>query len=239
MNAPTDFSDRDPLKLTVPALLLLRGFGAFDEYWKVELIDGELWGVPADGDDEPESDASYPIGLTIEQYALLAKSGAFVDYRKTELIDGKVYSVSPQYRPHGYVKDRLFSRLDRAVEALNLPFVVASEQSMSIPAMHQPQPDIMLTSDPSGDGAIPVSSVTLIVEVSDSSSRYDYRQKVTIYGAAGVPEYWIVDIVARKVRQLWQPVDGIYEQRRDVMFGDPLVAATITGLTIETDGFCS
>lgn len=236
MNAPADFTNREPIKLAIPSFLLLSGFGVFDNYWKVELLEGELWGVPAKGNDEPDSDESFPIKLTIADYELLAKSGAFLDYGKTELIDGLVYPMSPQFRPHGFVKDRLFSKLDRMVEQLGLPFLVASEQSMAIPAMHQPQPDIMLTSEASGEGAIPVNSVALIIEVADSSSRYDYRQKMTMYGVAGVPEYWIVDGVTRTVRQSWQPVQGHYEQQQDIPFGALLTAATIDGLAVDTTG---
>lgn len=236
MNAPTDFADREPIKLTIPSFLLLRGFGAFDEYWKAELIDGELWGVPAQGDEEPESDESLPIKLTVADYELLAKSGAFLDYGKTELIDGLVYKMNPQFRPHGFVKDELSYRLRRALEEMGGPLKVATEQSMAIPNMHQPQPDIMVTSEPMGEGAIPVSSVSLIVEVADSSSRYDYRQKMTMYAVACVAEYWIADVVTRKLRLLSHPVEGIYETRRDISFGETVISATIAGLTVSTDG---
>lgn len=234
MNAPAALPARVPIKLTIPSFQLLRGFGAFDDYWKAELLDGELWGVPADGDDEPESDAVFPIKLTIAQYELLAKSGAFLDYRKTELIDGRVYPMSPQYRPHGFVKDELAYRLRRALEDVGLPLHVATEQSMAIPRTSQPQPDIMLTSEPSGEGAIPVASVALIIEVSDSTSRYDLRHKATLYALAGVAEYWVADVITRTIRQMWRPEGGRYEERREAPFGDPISSVTLDDLVINT-----
>lgn len=234
MNAPASFPDREPIKLTIPSFLLLQGFGVFDAYWKAELLDGELWGVPAEGNEEPEVHESFPIKLTIADYELLAKSGAFLEYGRTELIDGVVYAMSPQFRPHGFIKDELSYRLRRKIEEVDPSLSVATEQSMAIPRMFQPQPDIMLTSEPQGEGAIPVASVALIIEVADSSTRHDYRQKTTMYGIAGVPEYWIADVVTRVVRQLWQPVEGHYEQRRDVPFGEPVISTTIDGLRIDT-----
>ena len=54
MNAPADIAQPAAIKLTAAQFHLLRGFGAFDHYWKAELLDGELWGVPADGDEEPD-----------------------------------------------------------------------------------------------------------------------------------------------------------------------------------------
>ncbi len=236
MNVPAAFPPREQIKLTIPNFLLLRGFGAFIDYWKVELLDGELWGVPADGDDEPESDASLPIKLTIAHYELLAKSGAFLTHRKTELIDGRAYPMSPQYRSHGFVKDELAYRIRRALEDAGSELRVATEQSMAIPHFSEPQPDIMLSREPSGEGAIPVASVALIVEVSDSTSRYDLRQKATMYAAAGVAEYWVADIVRRTIRQMWRPVEGRYGEDGEVAFGESIVATTVDKLKILTDG---
>lgn len=234
MNAPPAFSPREPIKLTVSSFRLLRGFGAFDDYWKAELLDGELWGVPAEGHGEPESDATFPIKLTIEFYELLARAGAFEKHRKTELLDGRVYAMSPQYRPHGFVKDELAYRLRRALEDAGSALSVATEQSMAIPHFNEPQPDIMLTSEPSGQGAIPVASVALVVEVSDSTSRSDLKQKAMMYAVAEVAEYWVADVTKRVIRQMWRPERGVYAERRELAFGERIAAETITGLLIET-----
>lgn len=44
-------------------------------------------GVPANADEEPESDATYPIKLTTQYYELLDGAGGF-DGHRTELLDG-------------------------------------------------------------------------------------------------------------------------------------------------------
>ena len=173
MNVQSHVWDPKPVLLTVHDFQLLRGFGTFDAYWKVELIDGELWGTLADDGDEPETDAVTPIALTIEQYSLLARSEAFLHVPKTELIDGLVYAMSPQHRPHGFVKDELAYRLRRALEAMDSPLRIATEQSVALGRNNQPQPDIILTSEPRGDGAIPGASIALIVEVADSTAAFD------------------------------------------------------------------
>lgn len=234
MNAPAAIPRRTAIKLTGSQFILLRGFGAFDEYWKAELLDGELWGVPAEDDDEPESDATYPIKLTTDHYELLDRAGAFIDYCRTELLDGLVYAVSPQYRPHGFIKDELAYRLRRALEEIGSKLHVATEQSVNLAPFNEPQPDIILTSEPTGSGAIPGASVALLVEVADSTSKFDRTQKATIYAEAGVAEYWVADVNKRVIYRMWKPERSTYVERDQINFGELLAAETIDQLQINT-----
>jgi Uma2 family endonuclease len=175
--------------------------------------------------------------LRVEDYLLLDQSGAFDGFAKTELIEGEIIVLSPQHRPHWYAKNELGYRLRRAVEELALPLYVGIEGSVLLSAHDLPEPDIVITDDPVGSGSIPVASVRLLVEVADSSSRIDLGRKPTVYAAAGIPEYWVADVNARAIHQMWQPQEGSYTQLRVVPFDEPMLAATIEGLTVDTVGF--
>ena len=74
-----------------------------------------------------------------------------------------------------------------------LPLRVATEQSVAIDAFNEPQPDIILTAEPKGDGPIPLMSVAMLVEVSASTLTFDLTDKTRIYARAGIMEYWVVD----------------------------------------------
>jgi Uma2 family endonuclease len=53
------------------------------------------------------------------------------------------------------------------------------------------------------------SRALLLIEVADSSLQHDRRIKGPLYAAAGVPEYWIVDVTAGTVEIHRDPgVDG-------------------------------
>ena len=232
MNAVTPFSEAEAVKLTVPYLALLESFGAFDQFWKVELLDGELWGVAAEGDFEPESDETFPIKLTGEQFELLDRAGAFLNHHRTELLDGRVYAMSPQYRPHGFIKDQLAYRLRRALEELGSPLHVATKQSVSLGRFSEPLPDIILTTEPKGLGAIPGDSVALLGEVADSTSKYDRVKKATLYASAAVPEYWIADVTKRVILRMGLPERGLYTERDTIAFGEVLRSITVQGLAV-------
>jgi Uma2 family endonuclease len=67
----------------------------------------------------------------------------------------------------------------------------------------EPEPDLaLLRARPDGYRAPPppsASDVLLIVEVSDTSLRYDREVKLPLYARRGIPEVWIVDLAAHVV----------------------------------------
>ena len=191
MNVQTAMRRPERVKLTVGDFLLLKRSGAFAAFSKSELLDGELWGVRFQNEDEPESDRPVRSQLRVEDYLRLDRAGAFAAYGKTELIDGVVYAMNPQHRPHGFAKDELAYRLRRALEAMGSNLHVATEQSVVMEPNGEPQPDIILTSEPRGPGAIPGGSVALLAEVAATTAGFDLKEKDRAYAAAGIAEYWV------------------------------------------------
>ncbi len=222
------------MPLTVDDFVLLKRAGIFAGYGKVELLDGELSGVRLQDDDEPEYDGSEPLRLDGTAYRLLEEAGALSNHGKTELLDGAIYAMSPQYRPHGFVKDEIAYRIRRALEALGSSLHVATEQSAALSSFSEPQPDIMLTREPRGDGPIPGASIVLVCEVSASTLAFDLRDKARIYAQAGVPEYWVADVQARMMHQMWAPLGDRFTRSRDVPFDTKIESTTIPALTIDT-----
>ncbi|HYW17110.1 MAG TPA: Uma2 family endonuclease, partial [Allosphingosinicella sp.] len=226
-------SEPQPIRLQAADFWLLRRSGAFADYSRSELIQGELWGTPVW---EDNSGSKYPIRLRIEDYLRLSEAGAFDRYARTELIDGVVYTMNPQHRPHGFAKDELAYRLRRALEAMGSDLHVATEQSVAMTPHDQPEPDIILTTEPRGAGAIPGASVALLVEVAHTSLDHDLLRKAPVYASQGVAEYWVVDVNRGMIHQMWAPAGEAYGKRQRVAFGQRIEGATIEGLAVETAG---
>lgn len=181
----------------------------------------------------PLNTAPLRVKLRVEDYLLLDGGGAFDDYRKTELIEGELLFMNAQHRPHGRVQSRLFGLLLQALPRGLEPFV---EGSISIPPLNLPQPDIVVTSEPEGDGMIPLPSVRLIVEVSDTSLKQDLRTKAAIYARANIPEYWVADVSSRVLTQMWAPEPDGYGHRIEIAFGERISSRSIVGVEIDTRG---
>jgi Uma2 family endonuclease len=59
--------------------------------------------------------------------------------------------------------------------------------------------------------------VVLLIEVGDTSLRYDRSTKLRLYAAAGIPEYWLVDCTAESVEVFRSPgAEGYRDVRRVV-----------------------
>lgn len=152
---------------------------------------------------------------------------------RTELIAGEIIVMSPEYRPPAFIKDELQYRLRRALEDMGSDLHPASG-SVALSDTDMPLPDIVLTREPRGPGAIPLASVGLLVEVSSTTLARDFGAKLAIYAAAGIPEYWIVDVQSRRIHQFWSPSGETYDEQRDLAFGSSVKSDTIAGLVIGT-----
>lgn len=174
------------------------------------------------------------VKLRIEDYLALDAMGAFAGYGKTELIEGEIVYMNAQHRPHARIKTQLLVRIANALQQLGSPLEALVEGSVAMPPHNVPAPDISLTSEPEGEGLIPLSSLALVIEVADTTLRYDLGRKQRIYARAGIPEYWVVDVKTSVIHQLWAPQDKGYTQRRELAFGGQVDAVTVAGLRIDT-----
>ena len=110
----------------------------------------------------------------------------------------------------------------------------------------QPQPDLVVLERGAGPGhgrLMPSEVITLLVEVvSKTSVDRDYTVKRSIYAAAKIPAYFIVDPVMAQCVLLTEPVghgeDADYRRQRITKFGD-LTPLEPLGLELDTSEFAT
>ncbi len=175
------------------------------------------------------------VPLRADHFMFLDARGAFESYGRVELIEGELLYMNAQFRPHMVAKDELAYRLRQALETAAIDLFVGTEGSVRLSDNDVPQPDIILTSEPRGDGPIPGTSVSLLVEVADTTLDHDLGRKAAVYAHGGVPEYWVVDLNAGVIHQLAMPATAGFDWRAEVPFGDPITSMAIPGLTVATD----
>ena len=79
------------------------------------------------------------------------------------------------------------------------------------------------------DGSKPL----LVVEVAESSLRYDLNPKAMLYAEAGVPEYWVLNLVDRELVVFRAPQEGTYRSRSNYRAGDRLAPEAWADLVID------
>ena len=168
--------------------------------------------------------------LTVDDFLRLDEAGAFASYGKTELIRGEVFYMTAQHRPHARMKGMLYQALLRALTEIDTDIDVLIQATVSMPPHSAPEPDLILTSEPEGEGPVPIASVRLLVEIADTTLRNDLVMKAAVYAENGVPEYWVDDLKARLVHRMSSPKGDGYADKIELAFGDRIAAATIAGL---------
>jgi Uma2 family endonuclease len=173
-----------------------------------------------------------PLKLRVEDFLALNDSGAFEGYGKTELLQGEVVYMNAQHRPHARVKMMIYDALRDGLRAIGSGLCAMSEVTVSAPPHDAPEPDIVITSEPDGQGPVPLASVRLIVEVADATLRVDMNRKAKIYASHGVAEYWVADVNAQTIIQMYSPRRSSYGDRASHAFGQPFACHSIEGLLV-------
>jgi Uma2 family endonuclease len=143
--------------------------------------------------------------MTLEQYESLITSGFFTKRDDVHLINGYLVTRMAESTLHGAICEMI--RL--AIEAFLLAtWHTRSEKGLRIPAqISMPRPDLVIVRGVPRDylARYPEPADTaLVVEVSNTSLDED-RAMADIYGAGGVPVYWIVNLVDGQVEVYSNP----------------------------------
>jgi Uma2 family endonuclease len=152
--------------------------------------------------------------ISIERYHRMIQAGVLTADDQVELLEGLLVAKmnkSPRHCAAG--------RLVRlALEAVVPEGWFVDTQDPITLADSEPEPDVsvanvnridLLDRHPGAD------EVALVVEISDTSLARDRDAKRRIYASAGVPVYWIVNLVDECVEVYWSPVDQAGYGRRE------------------------
>ena len=144
-----------------------------------------------------------PPRYTVRRYLALVSEGVLRSDDPVELLEGLIVAEPPANPPHASATCRIETALraaigERAIVRVQQPFE-AGRYSL-------PEPDVAVVPGrlEDYDTAHPRAAL-LVVEVADSSLQQDRLTKLPIYAAAGVPEYWIVNLAERCVEVFRKP----------------------------------
>jgi len=163
--------------------------------------------------------------LSVEQYHEMVRQGIIAEDDRVELLEGLLVAkmtISPRHR-------RSTHRVQNALRG-SLPsnYYVASPSPVTLTAS-EPEPDVVIvrgSDDDYPDRHPGIGDVLLVVEVSDSSLHRDQDFKKTIYAKSGIPVYWIVNLIDRRVESYSDPTaladKPDYLRRQDFGDGDDL-----------------
>lgn len=177
-------------------------------------------------------DPSFVARITRSQYDAMVASGA-LEGAKVELLEGVIVDISPQGTDHAgaiqVLADLLRTALgQRAWVREEKPFVAGPDD--------EPEPDIAVVPRADPFAGHP-DRAFLVVEVADSSLKKDRGVKTTTYARAGVPEYWVVNLVDGVVEVHRDPGANHYATTTLLRPGDHVAMAAFADVSIEVARF--
>lgn len=130
--------------------------------------------------------------FTIREFEKLYRVGILREGDRIELIEGELVEMSPIGPRHDWATARVNRLLTTRFAE---PFAVGIQGSLRLQLRSMPQPDgVVLQPEALWRGRIVTpADVLLVVEVADSSLRYDRLVKAPLYAKYGMTEYWIID----------------------------------------------
>ncbi len=156
--------------------------------------------------------------FTVETYEEMIRAGIITEDDPIELLDGWITPKMTKNAPHVLSLESVRDELSRI-----LPdgWCIQSQQPMRL-AASMPEPDVMVirgNRQSYRDHLPGAEDVGLVVEVSDASLTRDQVIKKLIYAQAGIPCYWLVNLIDRRIEEYTEPAasgeSADYRQRRD------------------------
>jgi Uma2 family endonuclease len=172
--------------------------------------------------------------LSVDEYHDMIRTGILTTEDRVELLDGLLVHKMPQNNPHSSTVDRLNEDLGKLVPAgwrvrIQLPITLRTSE---------PEPDAAIVRGHrrTFDQRHPLGSdFGIVIEVADTSLSLDRREKGRLYAEAGIPEYWIINLVERQVEVFTLPnaaLNPVGYAQQQIFTGGQAVPLTLDGTLV-------
>jgi len=141
----------------------------------------------------------------------MIEAGVFQPDDRLQLINGEIVEMSPQGSRHATAVRLVERALSKVFGAGH---DIRSQLPLSLGDHSEPEPDVAVVRGAPRDytDAHP-SRALLVVEVSDSTLRLDRAEKLRVYAANGIPEYWIVNLIETTLEVYRDPASETYRSK--------------------------
>jgi Uma2 family endonuclease len=131
--------------------------------------------------------------LSVADFHQMGEIGVLADNARVELIEGELFNMAPIGIALAWVVADLTRRF---ILGVGERAVVRPQNPLILDNMTELQPDLALLRPPRETYRLRhprPEDVLLLVEVADTSLRYDQGFKIPMYARCGIPEVWLID----------------------------------------------
>jgi Uma2 family endonuclease len=173
--------------------------------------------------------------FTVAEFLHMAEVDLLGEDSRVELIWGEIVEMSPIYIGHTSTLNRLVWLL---TNALGKQVILGIQNPVQLSDKSLPQPDIAVLKFQDnfyGERYPGPEDILLLIEVADSSLKYDQRVKSKLYGAAGIADYWIVNLPSRQIEVYREPRPNGYRTVTHYAPGETLSLLAFQDIALVVD----
>jgi Uma2 family endonuclease len=171
--------------------------------------------------------------FTVAEVEAMVAAGVMEEDERVELIGGELVPMSPKGSRHEAIKIAL---VDRWIRSRPDNCWLAQETTFRLSEDTYLEPDIVIYPRASGVTGLSRDNVLLVVEIADSSLRYDIGRKAALYASFGIRELWVIDAMRLSARMFREPAADGYRNASDFGPADritPLIAPESFALRLD------
>ncbi|MEB3338705.1 MAG: Uma2 family endonuclease [Leptolyngbyaceae bacterium] len=154
-----------------------------------------------------------PHHFTVSEYHRMSEFGILAPSERTELLNGQIITMAAKGTAHSSATTLTKTLFERR---LSNQATIRVQDPISLSTDSEPEPDITLAVlDPLAYSTHhpTASEVFLVIEIADSSLKYDLEIKAPTYSKAGILEYWVLDVIKRQLHVFRQPSQEGYQSQ--------------------------
>lgn len=173
--------------------------------------------------------------FTVDEYHNFIESGVFRPEERIELWEGQFIEMSPIGMRHASCVNFLTEILR---DLLGKSVIVSPQNPIVLDDFSEPQPDIALLKrrdDFYRTASATATDVLLVIEVAETTVKYDRDIKFPQYAANGIQESWLIDLETRHVEIHSEPTEFGYTLVRIFHEGQVAESGVLPDLQISVD----
>ena len=170
--------------------------------------------------------------FSIAEYHRLGELGFFAPDDRIDLIRGEIIIMAAKGRLHSVCNsllvEELIILLARRARLRGQEPIILSDNS-------EPEPDVVIArnrSDNYFSSHPQPADILLVIEVSDSTLKYDRTTKLSLYAETGISNYWIFNLVDNQLEMHSEPY-----QKQHGSFSYQLQRVVLRNQTVVIPGF--
>ncbi|MEG4587738.1 Uma2 family endonuclease [Microcoleus sp. MOSTC5] len=170
--------------------------------------------------------------FSIAEYHRLGELGFFAPDERVELIRGEIIIMAAKGRLHSFCNSLLVEEL---IILLARRARVRAQEPIILSEDSEPEPDVVIAGNRADrylSSHPEPADILLVIEVADSTLKYDRTTKLSLYAETGISNYWIFNLVDNQLEMYSEPY-----QKQNGSYNYQLQRVVLPNLTVVIPGF--